>query len=201
MADDTDETRLTALDSENAALRDQADRYRSALEDLRSALAESQGRVQIVTAALDEADTDFETMFNNIRDTPDEKDMRIAALEAEVRTGRHKSEFAKAARAAGVREDAVDDLFTALDYKSVGEPNAEKLEALLTAARTSKAWAWAADANPSPRPVPGAGRGGRHTGTDGTIITRQQLADPTFMLNPANQEVIRQAAREHRFRG
>ena len=46
----------------------------------------------------------------------------------------------------------------------------------------------------------GGGRSARNEGGDGTIITQEMRADPKFMLDPGNREIIAHAAKEHRFR-
>lgn len=99
-------------------------------------------------------------------------------------------------------------------------PDAKVYEAALAKARESRPYAFTPDdapagdgdksgsawpdsarfrANQTP-PVVGSGRGPRNNGSDGTIITPEMRADPTFMLNPANRETIALAAREHRIR-
>lgn len=140
--------------------------------------------------------------------TPGEKDQRITELEGQVLNFQHKGEFAKVAKAAGVRDDAVDDLYTALGYKAEGEPDPEKLKTAIEGAKASKAWAFSAPAGddgkggqqPPAKPIPGQGRGGANAGTDATIITAEQRADPKFMLDPSKQDMIQLAAKEGRFR-
>ena len=46
----------------------------------------------------------------------------------------------------------------------------------------------------------GGGRSNRNQGGDGTIVTADMRADPKFMLNPRNKELIMAAAKEGRFR-
>src|SRR5208283_4857833 len=48
-------------------------------------------------------------------------------------------------------------------------------------------------------PPPG-GRSDRNKGADGTIVTAEMRADPKFMLDPKNKQLIADAAREGRFR-
>lgn len=143
------------------------------------------------------------------RGTPDEKDATIAELRGEITTGKHKAAFRRLLKDAGGREDAADALYKDLDYKADGDPDDAKIKAAIEAAKPSRAWAWAAPAAeppggganpPAEKPIPGAGRGGQNGGQDGTIITAAQRADPAFMLNPANQAIIKQAAKEGRFR-
>jgi hypothetical protein len=48
--------------------------------------------------------------------------------------------------------------------------------------------------------APAQGRGGAHQpAKSGVVLTRAQMADPKFMLDPRNKEIIQSAAREHRF--
>ena len=46
----------------------------------------------------------------------------------------------------------------------------------------------------------GGGRASRNQGADGTIVTQEMRADPKFMLDPKNRELIRDAAIGGRFR-
>ena len=46
----------------------------------------------------------------------------------------------------------------------------------------------------------GGGRASRNQGADGTIVTQEMRADPRFMLDPKNRELIRDAAIGGRFR-
>ena len=46
----------------------------------------------------------------------------------------------------------------------------------------------------------GGGRAERNKGGDGTIVTAEMRADPKFMLDPRNKEIIRDAAIGGRFR-
>ena len=46
----------------------------------------------------------------------------------------------------------------------------------------------------------GGGRANRNQGADGTIVTQEMRADPKFMLDPKNREIIRDAAIGGRFR-
>jgi hypothetical protein len=46
----------------------------------------------------------------------------------------------------------------------------------------------------------GGGRASRNQGIDGTIVTQEMRADPRFMLDPKNKQLIGDAAREGRFR-
>ena len=52
----------------------------------------------------------------------------------------------------------------------------------------------------SDQPPAGGGRADRNQGGDGTIVTQEMRADPRFMLDPKNKELITAAAKEGRFR-
>ena len=47
---------------------------------------------------------------------------------------------------------------------------------------------------------PAAAARDRNQGADGTIVTQEMRADPKFMLDPKNREIIRDAAIGGRFR-
>ena len=161
--------------------------------------------------------------------TPDDKDKRISELQGQIRLGRHRDAFSKLAKGA-VKDEAVADLFDLMRAKAAefgidpkhfdaDEPDAKAYEAALTKARESRPYAfipsekeasglperptWPESSSFRPNqtpPVVGSGRGERNVGTDGTIITPEMRADPSFMLNPANRDVIVSAAKEGRFR-
>jgi hypothetical protein len=139
---------------------------------------------------------------------------RADELEVKYRGLLHRQEFAKVAKAAGAREEALDDLYTLSGYSpEKDEVDPKAFDAIVTELKASKAYAFEAPAAegttrtsaaatngaPATKPVPGAGRGAAHQpATTGITITKAQLADPKFMLNPANKELIQSAAKEHR---
>lgn len=161
--------------------------------------------------------------------TPDSKDQRIKELEGSIRTGKHRDTFAALAKKAGIRDEALGDIFDRMRSHpaefgldpalfDADAPEAAKYEAALVKAKETRGYAfnpaedgepapvpgsptWPGNFQPSRTPAPaGTGRGGRNSGADGTIVTAEMRADPSFMLNPANREVIMSAAKEGRFR-
>jgi hypothetical protein len=146
--------------------------------------------------------TDLEKQVLN----PDAKDKKIAELQGSIRTGKHKARFAELAKEAGAPDSAIADLYELSKHKAeTDEPDDEVLKGLVETAKTERAYVFTSsttttDTKPAPKVPPGQGRGGANNGGDGTIITAEQRADPKFMLNPANREVIQAAAKEGRFR-
>lgn len=147
--------------------------------------------------------------------TPDAKDKKIAELTGTIRSGKAKSVFSRLAKEAGAPEAAIEDLYTLSGHKAeTDEPDEEAMKTLVADLKTKKPYAFAGQGdagqgdaggsgqgqgNPPP-PPPGRDRGNSNSGGDGTILTREQLADPKFMLDKSNQELIQRAAREKRIR-
>ena len=150
------------------------------------------------------------TTLEGAASNPTKDRARVIELEGQIRNDRHRSAFARLAKAAGAADDLVDDLYERSGYTAeADEPDEEQLGEVLAEVKAKKPSAFVAAkqstesvslTKPAPKPVPGGGRGGPNPGRDGTIITAEQRADPMFMLNPKNQEVILAAAREGRFR-
>lgn len=133
---------------------------------------------------------------------------RVKELEAEVRTLKHRGAFDRAAKARGAADEDLDDLFALSGYRAEGDTVDEKaLGRLLDeqAAHPSRKKFFAraegegggeGEERPAPTPKaqepgPDAGRGKR---TDSTVyITREQLADPKWALDPRNAELKRTA--------
>jgi hypothetical protein len=133
-------------------------------------------------------------------------------LRGEIRTGKHKAAFSRLAKDAGVREKAVEALYQLSGWKAEKDDVDEKgMSEAIEGLRESADYAFepAQDAQaetkpealtPSRVPPPAQGRGAAHQPSrSGVVLTRAQMADPRFMLNPANREIIQSAAKEHRF--
>jgi hypothetical protein len=146
---------------------------------------------------------------------PDEQRVRADKAEQALRVMTHKQGFRAVAKEEGAREDAIDDLFTLSGYNPtkdeidpkvfhelVGELKRTRGYAFAdpaAAAQTTAAAAAQAAAQQQQRPIPGQGRGSSYdTSKAGVTLTRAQLADPKFMLNPKNKDIIRSAAKEGR---
>lgn len=151
------------------------------------------------------------TTLEGAASNPTKDRARVIELKTQIRNDRHRSAFARLAKAAGAADDLVDDLYERSGYTAeADEPDEEQLEEVLAEVKAKKPSAFVAgkttstdSSTPAPKPakpVAGAGRGSPNPGRDGTIITAEQRADPLFMLNPKNKDVILAAAKEGRFR-
>jgi hypothetical protein len=139
---------------------------------------------------------------------PEAHKARVAELEQKLRTVTHKAEFARLAKAANAHDDAIDDLFTLSGYTPAKDDiDPKALQAIVDDLKQKKAYAFAAQATetegtrvsesitPGAKVIPGAGRGTSHNpATSGIKLTRAQLMDPKFMLDPKNKELIKAAA-------
>jgi len=151
---------------------------------------------------------------------------RIAELEASIRDRNHFDKFAELAGAAKAKAKALRQLWRdAKDrgYEADGDPDERALQSLVAKLKTEVDYAFDIDPDdatkaaqenarkPTSRtkygldvegPItPGGGRSAdRNKGADGTIVTQEMRADPKFMLDPKNREMIRDAALGGRFR-
>ena len=159
--------------------------------------------------------------------SPDAQAARIAELEASIRDRNHFDKFAELAKGAKAKDKALRQLWrdakdrgyqpesddvdekalqaavaqlkSEVDYAFDPEP-ADTTKAAQDAARITSAapsMGWMSVVPPS-RPAADASE--RNKGADGTIVTQEMRADPKFMLDPKNRELIRDAALGGRFR-
>ncbi len=156
---------------------------------------------------------------------PGELAQRVHELEASIRDRNHFDKFAELAGAAKAKAKALRQLWRdAKDrgYEADGDEADEKaLQAIVAKLKTEVDYAFDVDvdgtttaAREAARPTSrtkyglemrgeepaGGGRQERNKGADGTIVTQEMRADPKFMLDPKNREMIRDAALGGRFR-
>ena len=169
--------------------------------------------------ALDEISTERDTLKKQIAD-PGDVAKENAALKQSLRDRAHYDKFAELAEADGAKKAALKHLWKLADFRAEKDDIDEaKLTDLLKTLKAEAEYAFDQPADESaagaaaavakarsglelrntPQPAAG-GRSGRNSGQDGTIITAEMRADPKFMLNPANRELIADAAKNHRFR-
>ncbi len=140
---------------------------------------------------------------------PDEHRKRADELEHRLRVVTHKAEFSKIAEDAGVHRDMIDDLFDLSGYKpSKDEVDPKAFHDLVSEMKKSRpryfadpaaAAAAGQQTTQAARTVPGSGRGASHDPSNaGITLTRAQMADPKFMLDKRNKEMIQSAVREGR---
>lgn len=170
--------------------------------------------------SIDERDVRIATL-----ESKPEATARIAELEARERDRNHYDKFAELARGAKAKAKAIKQLWrdakdrgyqpdsddidekalqtalarlqTEVDYAFDVEP-ADTTKAAQDAARTTSRTKYGLEMR-GEEPA-GGGRQDRNKGADGTIITQEMRADPKFMLDPRNREIIRDAALGGRFR-
>ena len=160
--------------------------------------------------------------------SPDAQATRIAELEASIRDRNHFDKFAELAKGAKAKDKALKQLWRdAKDrgYKPESDDVDEKaLQAAVAQLKsevdyafdTSDSCEWRVASGEktqretsrtkygldvgSASEAAGGGRANRNQGADGTIVTQEMRADPKFMLDPKNREIIRDAAIGGRFR-
>src|SRR5271157_4845912 len=186
-------------------------------------------QLQTLTSERDEyrdALTEVSSERDSLKTAPDAAD-RIAELEAAARDRSHYDKFAELAKGAKAKDKALKQLWRdAKDhgYELAGDEADEKaLQTVLAKLKTEVDYAFDEPEPPnmaaaraaaqretsrtkyglelrSEEPAAGGGRSARNQGGDGTIVTAEMRADPKFMLDPKNKQLIGDAAREGRFR-
>ncbi len=174
--------------------------------------------------ALTEISNERDTLKAQVQD-PGDVAKENAALKQRIRDRTAYDKFAELAKKAGARDSATKHLWKLAEYQAdKDEPDEHKLAELLDGLKAEADYAfepagtdpgpqqgWAAKAaeiakarsglelRTTPAPA-GGGRSARNQGGDGTIVTAEMRADPKFMLDPRNKELIVAAAKEGRFR-
>jgi hypothetical protein len=168
--------------------------------------------------ALAAANTELAVLRAKIQD-PDEQARELAELKQRLRERDHFEKFAEHAKAAKAKDTAIKHLWRVSGYKAERDEIDEKaLSELVKRLKSDVDYAFdsgeperPSETSPAQRtryglelremPEPaGAGRSARNTDGDGTLITAEMRADPKFMLDPRNKELIRDAALHRRFR-
>ena len=200
----------------------------TALDILQRQVEALTNQLQTLTSERDQyrdALTEVSTERDTLKTAP-EAAARIAELEASIRDRTHFDKFAELAKGAHAKDKALKQLWrdakdrgyqpegdeidekalqaavaklkTEVDYAFDPEPT-ETTKAAQEAARTTSRTKYGLDIGTAAEPA-GGGRAGRNQGGDGTIVTQEMRADPRFMLDPKNRELIRDAAIGGRFR-
>lgn len=117
---------------------------------------------------------------------------KVKELEAEVRTRDHRAVFDRLARAAGVREDGLDDLWQLSGYKPESDaPDEAALTATIADQKGKRGYLFGQGQGqaeggkadpPAPKPGPAGGKGG--TSTTGTPHVSEDLvkSDPIYVM-------------------
>jgi alanyl-tRNA synthetase len=155
--------------------------------------------------------------------SPDEQTKELAAIKQQLRDSQHYEKFAELAKEAKAKQAALKHLWQVSGYRAEADEIDEKAIAKLieqlrqeadyafdtgnhdtgnntvSAAREPVKARSGLEFRSTPEPA-GGGRASRNMGGDGTIVTPEMRADPKFMLNPRNKELIVAAAKEGRFK-
>jgi hypothetical protein len=187
-----------------AKMRQFAIDLKTALADV-AALKEKNTSLESQIATLTTENSGLKSQVSN----PSADRKRVQELLGEIKAGKHKAAFAKLAKDAGAAEDLIEDLYERSGYKAeADDPDDEALAAVLDELKEKKPSAFRPPAKADEtttaaktvKTPAGTGRGAPAKGGEGTIITAEQRADPMFMLNPKNKQIIAAAAKEGRFR-
>ncbi len=195
-----------------------------------AALKILQGQVESLTTQLQTLTSERDEYRDALAEVSEERDSlktepaaaaRIAELEAAARDRTHYDRFAELAKGAKAKDKALKQLWRdAKDrgYELAGDEVDEKaLQTVLAKLKTEVDYAFDPEETSTTtaakesaktdygltmrqESAAGGGRSGRNQGGDGTIVTAEMRADPKFMLDPRNKELIVAAAKEGRFR-
>ena len=202
----------------------------TALDILQGQVASLTAQLQKLTSerneyrdALTEISEERDSLKSKVA-APDAQAARIAELEGTIRDRQHYDKFAELARGAKAKEAALKHLWQVSGYKAEADEIDEKaLQSLVAklkteadyafdpeessttsaakdAARVASRTKYGLETGAAPEPAGGGRSTERNKGGDGTIVTAEMRADPKFMLDPRNREIITAAAKEGRFR-
>ena len=111
---------------------------------------------------------------------------KVKELQGELRMRDHRAVFNKLAKAAGVREDGLDDLFALSNYKAEADVADEgAIGQILADQKAKRAYLFQAGGNetnavtPPAKPAPGSGKGGAST------TVAQQISEDLLKNDPA----------------
>ncbi len=198
----------------------------SAISILKEQIGNLTSQLQTLTSerdeyrdALDEISKERDKLKAQVQD-PGDVAKENAALKQKIRDRTAYDKFAELAKQAGAKEAATKHLWKLAEYQAdKDEPDEHKLAELLDGLKAEADYAFEpAETDPAaakaaeiakarsglelrstPAPA-GGGRSARNQGGDGTIVTAEMRADPKFMLDPKNKELIADAAKSGRFR-
>jgi hypothetical protein len=194
----------------------------SAVSILKEQIGNLTAQLQTLTSERDE----YRDALSEVSDQRDKLKAQVqdpgdiakenAALKQKIRDRTAYDKFAELAKKAGAREAATKHLWKLAEYQAdKDEPDEHKLAELLDGLKTEADYAFEPEPDKTPPREPaktdyglkmrqeaaaGGGRSARNQGGDGTIVTAEMRADPKFMLDPKNKELITAAAKEGRFR-
>jgi hypothetical protein len=198
---------------------------KSALDVMTEQVHTLSKQVLTLTSERDEfrdALTEVAAERDTLKTAPDAS-ARIAELEGTIRDRTHFDKFAELAKGAKAKDAALKHLWQVSGYKAEADDIDERaLQTLVAklkqdadyafdpepssnvtaaqeAARPTSRTKYGLDIGSAAEPA-GGGRASRNQGADGTIVTQEMRADPKFMLDPKNRELIRDAAIGGRFR-
>ncbi len=146
--------------------------------------------------ALSEVSTDRDNLKAQIA-SPGDQAKELAALKQQIRDRTHLDKFSELAKGEKAKDAAIKHLWKLADYKAeADEPDEAALKGILKKLRAEADYAFDAADDPgspnkpppfTPGTPPGGGRSARNDGGDGTVITREMLANPAYMLAPGRQ--------------
>jgi hypothetical protein len=129
---------------------------------------------------------------------------RVAELEGQIRTDKHRAAFRTQAIAAGMNESAVDDVFRLSEYKAeLDDHDPDAFQSIIDDAKTKRPYVFGKaeaskpdDKKTQQKPIPGGDRGNHNRGDGITTFSKSDLADPKVVLSPGYRKRVASAVRD-----
>lgn len=177
------------LNAESAKRRVKAREFKNERDEIRLERDELKKQV-------DELARERDLYRQKLESDPEELRRDVERLRSELRDRDHKDTFQKVATKAGVRPEAIDDLWRLSGYKAeTDEPNVEQMTELVESAKSARSYLFQqpadagkgddarrqGEAHPVRAPGPGMSRGVPDPSAGGITVRRGQLRDPNWM--------------------
>lgn len=189
------------------AANGEAKKYRIKLRAERQAAAAKDARIKELEDVLIATGTERDEFEKRLSSAPSEHLAEIDRLRGELRVRDHRDVFSRLARAAKVREDAIQDAWELAKIKADSDTPDEAqitqtIEQLLASRAYLKAEAQGAGdpakagagaPKPSPGPGPGLGRGSVDPSAGGLVVRMDQISNTEYMRR--NQAAIAAASK------
>lgn len=145
------EALIASLNTRVSDLQQQAANLKAALKEARGERSAAVAERDTLRAELAKLATERDDWKGKAEAAPSQTAETIAKLQQQLRTRDHRDAFRARAASAGVRPEAVDDLYalSGLAPPESGDVTPESFDEYLGAAKTSRAWAFGVTPEPS----------------------------------------------------
>lgn len=156
------DTLIASLNQRVSELTQQNANLTAAVRETRRELKASKETAETLKGQLKAAATERETWKGKAEAAPTEQARRVAELEGQLRTRDHRDGFRAAALKAGVKPDAVADLYqlSGLKPPEQGDIDPAGFAGFLDGAKAARSWAFGANEDPDAGGSSGGAPGG-----------------------------------------